>query len=82
MGGQCSKTHDLSVFFESNRLPYTSIDPLNAYLKSSDQAFVEGQGLRQEPVRLPKIYIHGKEVTIKKMHEFAAKGLLIAILRE
>jgi len=81
MGGKCAKTHDLSIFFESNKIPFVQIDPFNAHLKSYAERFVLKHAIPVEPVRLPRIFIWNKEVTIKKIHEYAAKGLLLAILR-
>ena len=70
-----------SIFFESNKIPFTSLDPFNAHLKSAFAQFLTRSGLPEESVRLPKIFISEREVSIKRVHELAAKGLLVAILR-
>ena len=81
LSGQCSKSHDLSIFFESNKIPFICIDPCNGHLNLEHALFLDKHSLALEPVRLPRIWIHGQELNIKKVYEFAAKGLLLAIIR-
>ena len=50
-------------------------------MKSAFAQFLTRSGLPEESVRLPKIFISEREVSIKRVHELAAKGLLVAILR-
>ena len=65
MGGKCSRTHDLSIFFETNKIPYSKIDPYNGHLKRTSMHFLNHQCIELEPVRLPMIFINSTEYSIK-----------------
>ena len=80
MAGQCSKTHDFSIFFEGNRIPFTCIDPANTHLKPQQAAFLSQHGIPLEPINIPKIMIHNKVLKIPKICEYATKGVLYPIL--
>ena len=81
LGGHCPKTHDLSIFFEHNKVPYNYIDPANSHLDPSWTAFVKSHDVPREALKVPRIWINNIEVSVKQVHEFAMKGLLIPILR-
>ena len=74
-------THDLSLFFECNRIPFTAVDPFNVHLKSAYARFIAKTGLAEQPIKMPKVFIFGTEVTISRVRELAGKGLIIPILR-
>ena len=81
LAGKCAKTHDLSIFFEGNKIPFHRVDPMNSHLDPASSTFLRDNGLKQELVRVPRIWLHGTEVSIKRIYEFAAKGLFISVLR-
>jgi hypothetical protein len=60
------ESHDLCCFFENNRIKFKLIDPTQA----------------TSPViaKLPKIYIHGVEVSSERMLEIAVKGALNSVI--
>ena len=54
----------MSIFFEGNKIPFMPIDPCNSHLDQEHAKFLDEQGVVLEPVRLPRIWIHGTEVNI------------------
>jgi len=65
----CELSHDLCSFFESNRILYKLVDPINS------EGFAS-------PLKYPSIQLHGLAIEIKRVIELVQKGLLMSVVNK
>ena len=61
---QCKTTHNLAVFFENNKIAFSSFDPCNAHLSKASQAFLNTHNIPEEPVETLRIWINSREYNL------------------
>ena len=81
---KCTKTHNMCIFFENNRIPFSSFDPCNAHLDLHDKAkdFLTKHDIPAEPIKTPRFWINDRELTLTSLIELAKKNLLHSIINK
>ena len=88
-------THDLSIFFENNKLLFTKIDPCNLHLlqvldkeagldKSEVKKFklILSQIKSNQKLQFPKVWLHGVEHSLEQLFSFAKNGTLVSLINQ
>ena len=63
---KCTKTHNMCIFFENNRIPFSSFDPCNSHLDLSDKtrSFLLKHDIPALPIMTPRFWINDRELTL------------------
>ena len=74
----------MCIFFENNRIPFSSFDPCNAHLDLHDRAkdFLTKHDIPAEPIKTPRFWINDRELTLTSLIELAKKNLLHSIINK
>ena len=55
---KCATSHDLAIFFENNKIAFSSYDPCNAHLSKRSLEFFKTHGIPEEPVTNLRVWIN------------------------
>ena len=79
---KCTKTHNMCIFFENNRIPFSSFDPCNSHLEIHDRSrdFFAKHNIPAQPINTPRFWINDRELTLGELIELAKKNLIHSII--